>query len=208
MHPPVGARDAGAATVALGMASGARYAYPVTDPPCPPRVRIRDLTPDDADIYDAIRHRELTDGGFNDFGLDPQPVDRGALADGTLPGDGSGKMLIERIEDGRAIGTLGWRRVRYGPNPESEALMFGIDVVPDARGQGFGTEAQRLLAEHLFATTSVNRVEASTDVENVAEQRALEKAGFAREGVNRGAQFRDGSYHDLVLYARLRSDPD
>jgi RimJ/RimL family protein N-acetyltransferase len=44
-------------------------------------------------------------------------------------------------------------------------------------------------------------------VSNVAEQRALEKAGFTREGVNRQAQFRAGAYHDLVLYARLRSDP-
>jgi RimJ/RimL family protein N-acetyltransferase len=83
---------------------------------------------------------------------------------------------------------------------------IGIDLVPEGRGQGFGTEAQRLLAGYLFATTKVNRVEASTDVENMSEQRSLEKAGFTREGVVRGAQFRGGSFHDLVVYARLRSD--
>jgi RimJ/RimL family protein N-acetyltransferase len=171
-----------------------------------PQLRIRDLTLEDADLYDQIRRRELSDGGFNDFGLDPAPVDRKALARGPLAGAGSGNMLIERIGDGRVIGTLGWHRVRHGPNPESDALMIGIDLVPEARGRGYGTEAQRLLADHLFASTGVNRVEASTDVENVAEQRALEKAGFTREGVARGAQFRDGSYHDLVVYARLRSD--
>lgn len=59
----------------------------------------------------------------------------------------------------------------------------------------------------LFETTSLHRVEASTDVDNLAEQRSLEKAGFTREGVNRQAQFRGGTYHDLVLFARLRSDP-
>lgn len=53
----------------------------------------------------------------------------------------------------------------------------------------------------------MNRIQASTDVTNVAEQRALEKAGFTREGVLRGAQFRDGSWHDLFLYSLLRSDP-
>jgi RimJ/RimL family protein N-acetyltransferase len=52
-----------------------------------------------------------------------------------------------------------------------------------------------------------NRVEASTDIENAAEARALEKAGFRREGVVRGAQFRAGAYHDLVLFGKLRSDP-
>jgi RimJ/RimL family protein N-acetyltransferase len=34
----------------------------------------------------------------------------------------------------------------------------------------------------------------------------LEKAGFARDGVIRGSQFRAGAYHDLVIYSRLRSD--
>ncbi|MEO6713505.1 MAG: GNAT family protein, partial [Mycobacteriales bacterium] len=59
---------------------------------------------------------------------------------------------------------------------------------------------------HLFATTDVFRIEASTDVENVAEQRSLERAGFTREGVLRRAQFRSGAYHDIVLYSRLRTD--
>ena len=53
----------------------------------------------------------------------------------------------------------------------------------------------------------MNRIEASTDVTNVPEQRALEKAGFVREGVLRGAQFRAGAHHDMVGYSRLRSDP-
>jgi RimJ/RimL family protein N-acetyltransferase len=52
----------------------------------------------------------------------------------------------------------------------------------------------------------VHRVQASTDVLNVAEQRALERAGFQREGVLRGAQWRRGAFHDLVSYARLRTD--
>ena len=58
----------------------------------------------------------------------------------------------------------------------------------------------------MFATTPIHRVEASTDVENLAEQRSLEKAGFIREAVLRGVQFRAGAWHDLVNYARLRDD--
>jgi RimJ/RimL family protein N-acetyltransferase len=70
-----------------------------------------------------------------------------------------------------------------------------------------GAAAQRALAEHLFATTPYNRVEASTDVGNVAEQRALERAGFMREGILRGAQHRaDDIHHDLVVYSMLRSE--
>jgi RimJ/RimL family protein N-acetyltransferase len=72
------------------------------------------------------------------------------------------------------------------------------------RGQGFGSQAQRLLADYLFATTAVNRIEAGTDVENLIEQRSLEKAGFIREGVLRGAQYRAGAWHDLVVYSVVR----
>jgi RimJ/RimL family protein N-acetyltransferase len=180
---------------------------PVTETLGRPSVRLRDVTLADADRFDEIRRREMSDGGFNDFGLQSTPVDRERLAQGPLRDDHQGALLIERIRDGQVIGTIDWHRVHYGPNPQSDAWMFGIDLDPEARGQGHGTEAQRMVAEYLFATTGLHRVEASTDVDNLAEQRSLEKAGFTREGVNRQAQFRAGTYHDLVLYARLRSDP-
>jgi len=39
----------------------------------------------------------------------------------------------------------------------------------------------------------VNRIEASTEITNIGEQRALERAGFTREGVLRGATFQGGA---------------
>jgi len=63
-----------------------------------------------------------------------------------------------------------------------------------------------LLVEHLFATSGADRVETSTDVTNVVSQRSLEKAGFIREGVLRGAQFRAAHWRNLVSYSVQRSD--
>lgn len=85
-------------------------------------------------------------------------------------------------------------------------LEHRIALTPGARGRGAGTRAQRLLVEYLFAHTPANRIQAETDVDNLAEQRALEKAGFAREGVMRGWSFLGGRYRDEVLYAVLRGD--
>lgn len=51
-----------------------------------------------------------------------------------------------------------------------------------------------------------NRIEAATEVGNVAEQRALEKAGFTREGVLRSTGWWDGAYRDGVWYSMLRTD--
>jgi RimJ/RimL family protein N-acetyltransferase len=134
---------------------------------------------------------------FNDFGPIRAPALRGVSV---------GRLVVVRNADDETVGSVSWHEVHYGPNPESAAWNIGIDLVPEARGQGLGSEAQRLLAQHLFATTPLNRVEASTDVENAAEQGALARAGFTREGVLRGAQFRASRWHDLVVWSVLRGE--
>jgi hypothetical protein len=65
---------------------------------------------------------------------------------------------------------------------------------PEHRGRGLGTAAQRLFVGYLFATTLANRLQAITDVENLAEQRALERIGFRRQGVRRGLAFIGGQW--------------
>lgn len=163
--------------------------------------RLRPATP--AEQRTLHRWREQVLSPFDDFRGAP-PV--GLLVAGVgLPG-GSGELAVTDGAD-RLLGGVGWRPVTHGPNAGSQALEIGITLHGTARGRGHGARAQRMLAEQLFATTGVHRVQASTDVENVAEQRALERAGFVREGVLRGAQWRLGSFHDLVGYARLRTDP-
>jgi RimJ/RimL family protein N-acetyltransferase len=177
-----------------------------TTPPGGSRVRLRDVTLDDADVLDAWNADPASAGEFNDFGRTPNPTDREALAKGPLRNDRNGQLMVERVADGEPIGVVGFHAVGYGPNDESRAWNIGIGLIPGARGQGYGTEAQALFAVYLFETTDVNRVEAQTDVDNIAEQRSLEKAGFVREGTARGAQFRAGAYHDLVTYSILRDE--
>jgi len=116
--------------------------------------------------------------------------------------------LVVLDDDGSVAGDVTWRYVQWGPNAASRCPMIGIWLRPAARGRGVGRAAQRALAELFFAHTAVNRIEAHTDVDNVAEQRALEGAGFTREGLIRGAQWRDGTYRDGYLYAVLRGDID
>jgi RimJ/RimL family protein N-acetyltransferase len=107
---------------------------------------------------------------------------------------------------GEVLGGVSWHPVDYGGTLGCTSWNIGIGLVPSARGRGVGTTAQRLLVEHLFATTPVDRIEAGTDVENIAEQKSLERAGFRREGVLRGAQLRGGTRHALVHYGVLRED--
>src|SRR5512146_2181368 len=122
-------------------------------------VRLRDVTLDDADLLDSWLSPEAK-GPFNDFGMPRTPVDREALARGPLRNERNGELMIERVSDGAPVGTVSWHLERYGPNEESGAWNIGIALIPQARGHGYGTEAQRLVADYLCASTPRHRVEA------------------------------------------------
>jgi len=105
--------------------------------------------------------------------------------------------------DGPAVGLVMWQDPKFG-GTVGKNWEIGILLAPEVRGRGVGTEAQRLLVDHLFSTTPVQRLSAWTEVDNLAEQRALERCGFEREGVLREGGFRGGAWRDLCLYGRLR----
>jgi RimJ/RimL family protein N-acetyltransferase len=125
-------------------------------------------------------------------------------ADGMI-GEQKGTMVVE-LDDGTPIGDVSWRTEHWGPSDKSRCPAFGIALLPEHRGKGYGTVAQRLLVDYLFANTSTNRIQSDTAIDNPAEQRALEKIGMMREGVVRQAEYRNGQYHDHVLYSILRSE--
>jgi RimJ/RimL family protein N-acetyltransferase len=114
------------------------------------------------------------------------------------------RWLVLLVEDGSetAVGDMSAHAVYYGPTPGSRALNIGISLVEDHRGKGYGSIAQRLLAELLHARGTV-RVEAQTDVLNIAEQRALARAGFEFEGVLRSAQGRADGIHDIQVWSHI-----
>lgn len=112
-------------------------------------------------------------------------------------------LLVE--VDGTVVGFVDWQKVQTG-NRGVHCFEFGIVLWPGQRGKGYGTQAQRLLARYLFAHSPVNRIQAWTEAGNIAEQRSLEKAGFAREAVLRGYTFRDGAWRDVVVYGMLRAE--
>jgi len=139
------------------------------------------------------------DGGFDDFG--PRTV---ATSPRPARLDDDGALIV--LAEGEAAGSVSWRWGQWGPNASSRCPMIGIYVDEPFRGRGIGTTAQTELVDLFFRHTRVNRVEAHTDVANIAEQKALERAGFTREGCTRGAQWRDGEYRDGYLYAVVRAD--
>ena len=102
------------------------------------------------------------------------------------------------------VGCAGW--VSWRPLGATQNYEIGCALFPEYRGRGLGTEAQRQLVEYLFSNTTAHRLQAGTEIDNLAEQHALERAGFRREGIARGLYFRAGAWCDSVIYAVLRTD--
>lgn len=167
-------------------------------------VRLRPVTEDDL----AMFRRFLTEPGL--IGLDwsgfhdAQEPARRFAADGYL-GAEDGRLIVTCPPDETALGLVSYQAGRYAGL--GGYWEIGVVLLPEWRGRGIGWRAQAQLCDYLFAHTPAQRIQAGTHPENLAEQKALEKAGFSLEGVVRAAEFRAGQWRDGYLYSRLRDDP-
>jgi RimJ/RimL family protein N-acetyltransferase len=165
-------------------------------------LRLRPVEEDDLPLLYRLTSDPMGSGEFGWSGWRDPGTHRRQWADNGLLGDDGGFLVV--AQGAEPAGFMNWRKHKTGT--VSHCWEIGIALAPEVRGRGHGTQAHRLLTEYLFAHTMVNRIEAVTETGNIAEQRALEKAGFTREGVLRGYGWRDGRWVDGVLYSILRSE--
>ena len=83
-------------------------------------------------------------------------------------------------------------------------VRLGLVLDPKARGNHLGSRALMLCRDYLLDNFPVIRLEADTDIDNIAAQKVLERCGFCAEGVLRKYRFHHGSYHDSYLYSYIR----
>ncbi|WP_299534930.1 GNAT family N-acetyltransferase [uncultured Streptomyces sp.] len=167
-------------------------------------VSLRPVTEADLFLFEREFATEEGTGPYQWFGFTPATGLRRRLPEDGLLGPDGGMLSV--AADGETVGRTEWFRSSWGRPDTSSCWTVAIGLFPPVRGRGIGTEAQRLLLGYLFDHTRAERVQAWTDHANIAEQRALEKAGFVQEGVLRRAQWRSGAWHDQVLYAALRGE--
>jgi RimJ/RimL family protein N-acetyltransferase len=166
-------------------------------------VALRLVAEDDLPMLEELTQDPGKTGEFGWFGWQDRRLWRRGWDENELIGPDGGTLVV--TAGTQPLGLVIWRRQRT--TPAAYCYEIGVALLPEARGRGHGTQAQRLLARYLFAHTPVHRIWAATEAENVAEQRALEKAGFTREGTLRGSGWRDGAWRDGVSYSLLRTDP-
>lgn len=94
-------------------------------------------------------------------------------------------FLIEIRDPIYPIGTIHyWLR-----QDQRQSAVMSVKIADvDARGNGYGTEAQKFLIIHLFESVGVQSVEMFTDINNGPQQRCLMKLGFS---LNRSLTYDD-----------------
>lgn len=83
---------------------------------------------------------------------------------------------------------------------------IGISIAEAFWGNGYGTEAARLVTDYAFRDLRKHRVVARVFEGNVASQRIWEKLGYEHEAIHRDEQFHDGEYVDVHYYSVLEDE--
>jgi RimJ/RimL family protein N-acetyltransferase len=137
-----------------------------------PRVALHVISP--AEARRIVDRRPLADDRWHpEYPLvDELDVVR-QLADDPAPHAVFGPMMIRTLDDGLAVGGIGF----FGPPDATGSVEIGYGLVPAVRGLGIVSAAlAELLA--IAAAEGVRRVTAETDRANRASSRVLERAGF------------------------------
>lgn len=111
-------------------------------------------------------------------------------------------FAVERLEDQELLGAV----TLYGATARLTSATFAIQLRPDVSGQGYGTEATRLMVDYGFSTLPLHRIELQVYAFNDRALRCYRSAGFTQEGVRRQVVFVDGQWHDQILMSVLRPE--
>lgn len=106
---------------------------------------------------------------------------------------------------GRTVGFANYRRL----NATQSNADIGIGIGERSLwGQGLGTEALRLLVDHLIGDRGLHRIRLHVAATNDRAIASYKKAGFELEGVERdGVRGGDGIFHDMAVMGLVKGRP-
>ena len=121
-----------------------------------------------------------------------------------LQADGEKACLfaIENKETKEYMGGCGLHDI----SGKNRTGVVGIWIAKQFCGNGFGTDAMRVLIDFAFWEANLNKVNLGVYGFNKRAICSYEKVGFKIEGVIREQLFRFGRYHDEVKMGILRSE--
>lgn len=87
---------------------------------------------------------------------------------------------------------------------KNKKAEIGFWLLPEYWGQGTMTEVMPVLFKYGFNELGLNRIEGFVDSENIKCKKALSKINFQYEGTMREAEYEDGKFLDIDIYAKIK----
>lgn len=168
------------------------------------RLRLRRLTPDDAQAYFDVFSNADVMRYWSSPALTALAQAEEKVA-GILEHYRKGDLFqlgVERKLDGQLIGTCTLHQI----HEQNRRAEIGYALGRPFWGQGYMHEALVALIEHGFREMGLHRLEADIDPRNEASARSLERVGFQREGLLRERWIVDGEVSDSALYGLLAGE--
>ena len=109
-------------------------------------------------------------------------------------------MAIESRATGALLGDLAVMDL----DPPNASASYRIALGPRAVGHGYGSEATRLVVDHLLDVVGLHRVELDVYAFNDRARRSYERCGFVAEGRLRDTLRWDGAWHDSIVMEVVR----
>ena len=98
-------------------------------------------------------------------------------------------------DDGQIMGVGGLESTENG-----ETASLGIWIAAKFHGNGYGTEASKLMTDYAFDELRFHKVYARAFEFNEGSQRIWEKLDFEKEGTLREHVYKNGDYQDVYMY--------
>ncbi len=118
-------------------------------------------------------------------------------------GDEAAFFSVVDLSDGDR---LAGEALLWGIDVHNRSAHLGISLLPEFRGRGFGTDVVDVLCHYGFALRGLHRLQVDTLVDNQPMIVAATRAGFAREGVLRGAAWVNGEFVDELILGLLADE--
>ncbi|HYU50478.1 MAG TPA: GNAT family protein [Candidatus Limnocylindria bacterium] len=138
---------------------------------------------------------------YQDGPMRPDEIDRFFTA--RVIGLDSLTLAVHLRTSNRLIGSCAFSQL----DGDNGSGLYHITIgEKDCWGQGYGTEATRLMLDHAFGALGLHRVGLTVFAFNERAIRSYRKVGFKVEGRAREAIWRDGRYWDEVAMSILESE--
>ncbi|AIQ46904.1 hypothetical protein R70723_14220 [Paenibacillus sp. FSL R7-0273] len=168
------------------------------------RILLRDLSEADREFWAELEGHELTSKYENsrpDAAQIAEDFGKALAYAASVPRE-SFKLAVCLAADETPLGVisikLNWEDIRE--------WEIGWALLPRYWGEGYATEAVRLLIGYAFAQLNAHRIVAYANAANQRSERLMQRAGMTRDGVLRETRYCNQEWCDELIYSILEKE--